>query len=138
GHSSLVYSVAFSPDGGTVVSGSDDYTIRLWDIKSGSSKVLEGHSGGVNSVAFSADGGTVTSTDLSGISKLWNVKSGLEITTSSEFHQQKNQQKSNMLIDKDGWIHRNGIRILWLPMSLRGHKVSEHEWIIAIGNTQGR
>ncbi|KAJ1543698.1 hypothetical protein HK096_008212, partial [Nowakowskiella sp. JEL0078] len=98
---------------------------------------LKGHYDRVLNVAFSLDGGTVTSTDQYGIRKLWNVKSGLEITTSTEFHQQQNQN-NNMLIDKDGWILRNGIRILWLPMSLRGHVVSEHKWIIAIGNSQGR
>ena len=30
-HSMVVYSVAFSPDGATIVSGSDDETIKVWD-----------------------------------------------------------------------------------------------------------
>ena len=35
GHSSAVMSVAFSPDGKKIVSGSDDGTVRVWDVNLG-------------------------------------------------------------------------------------------------------
>jgi len=35
GHTSGVWSVGFSPDGSTLVSGSQDETIKLWDVKTG-------------------------------------------------------------------------------------------------------
>jgi WD40 repeat protein len=45
-------------DGKTVVSGSFDKTVRVWDAATGKEvQKLEGHSGGVNSVAFSPVGG---------------------------------------------------------------------------------
>jgi len=57
GHQEEVESVAFSPDGKLILSGSYDDTIRLWDIKTGRClRVFVGHQEGVNSVCFSPDG----------------------------------------------------------------------------------
>jgi WD40 repeat protein len=63
GHLDEVRSVAFSPDGQTLASGSWDATVLLWDVTSGESisEPLEGHMDVVNSVAFSPDGQTLAS-----------------------------------------------------------------------------
>ena len=62
GHTGDVQSVAFSPDGLTVASGSRDQTVRLWDAVTGAHKAtLTGHTFWLNSVAFSPDGLTVAS-----------------------------------------------------------------------------
>ncbi len=55
GHTDLVTSVAFSPDGKHIVSGSDDNTVHLWDAESGASlgEPLKGDTNGVTSRAFS-------------------------------------------------------------------------------------
>jgi WD40 repeat protein len=58
GHTDNIKSVAFSPDGKYVVSGSFDMTISVWDAEQGNivSGPFEGHTDRVNSVAFSHDG----------------------------------------------------------------------------------
>jgi len=35
GHSAAVYTVAFSPDGQHIVSGSDDNLVKIWDVETG-------------------------------------------------------------------------------------------------------
>ena len=55
-----VYSLALSPDGGTVAVAGSDGRLSLWDTAAGTLKrQVEGHSGRITSVAFSPDGGTV-------------------------------------------------------------------------------
>src|SRR5262249_42065299 len=57
GHSALVKSVAFSPDGRSALSVSWDKTLKLWDLATGQLlRTFEGHSDWMESVAFSPDG----------------------------------------------------------------------------------
>ncbi|WP_286824661.1 hypothetical protein, partial [Microcystis sp. LSC13-02] len=82
GHDSVVTSVNFSPDGKTLVSGSRDNTIKLWDVETGQEILtLKGHDSNVWSVNFSPDGKTLVSGSGDNTIKLWNVETGQEIRT---------------------------------------------------------
>ena len=63
GHTSSVFSVAFSQDGQHIVSGSEDQTIQIWDAETGEVVVgpLKGHTRGVQSIAFLQDGNHIVS-----------------------------------------------------------------------------
>jgi WD40 repeat protein len=72
-----VRAVAFSPDGSTIVSGSEDQTIRVWDARDGTClKTLTGHSGRVLSVVFSPDGRLLASGSVDRTIRLWDAVSG--------------------------------------------------------------
>ncbi len=77
GHSGIVHSVTIAPDGKTARSGSEDNTLRLWDLASGCEiGKFEGHSGEVRSVAYSPDGKTALSGSHDGTVRLWDLKRG--------------------------------------------------------------
>jgi len=75
GHTSSVRSVAFSPDGKLVASGSRDDTIRFWDSVTGAARgTLKGHTNSVYSVIFSPDSKFVASGSGDDTVRLWEEK----------------------------------------------------------------
>jgi WD40 repeat protein len=82
GHSSAVFSVAFSPDNQILASASDDNTVKLWKVKTGQELcTLRGHSNKVRSVAFSPNGQLLASGSFDNKIKLWRLETGQELYT---------------------------------------------------------
>ncbi|MFQ5650256.1 MAG: AAA-like domain-containing protein [bacterium] len=75
-HSDGIRSVAFGPVTGTVASASDDGTIRLWNIGSGTGSpgIFTGHSAGVRAVAFSPDESLLASASNDSTVRLWRLQ----------------------------------------------------------------
>jgi WD40 repeat protein len=88
GHSLGVTSLKFTGDGKMLASGSEDKTVKFWDVTTGKCiRTLKGHTGIVNSVAFTADGKMLASGGhglqrgmFCGEVKLWDVTTGKERT----------------------------------------------------------
>ena len=83
-HTDTVNSIAFSPDGQSLVSGSDDYTLKLWDIQEkrhiGTLKhITDFAQSQIKKVAFSADGQQIISAGFH--LKIWDIYTLREILT---------------------------------------------------------
>jgi WD40 repeat protein len=82
GHLTGVSSIALTPDGQILASGSADRTIKIWNLSTGKVQTtLSGHSSAVNSVAFSPDGQTLASGSVDKTIKLWDIRTAQELYT---------------------------------------------------------
>src|SRR2546422_7418253 len=82
GHSDKVFSVAWSPNGKYLASGSRDHTVRVWDTTTGNCVlVYRGHESHVLSVAWSPASTRVASGCTDGIIHIWDAASGETLVT---------------------------------------------------------
>lgn len=89
GHSNIVKSAVYSPDGNKVLSASLDKTVREWDLNTNERineciAVYDEHSDWVNSAIYNANGNVVLSASNDGTVKKWNIKNQNSIKTSKK------------------------------------------------------
>lgn len=82
GHVAGVTTVAVTPDGKLAVSGSRDYSVRVWDIKKGKQlRSLEGHKDWISGIAITPDGKRIISAAADKTLKIWDLEQGTIIHT---------------------------------------------------------
>lgn len=82
GHTGDVNTLSFSPGGSLLASGSDDTSIKIWQVEDGTLlNTIEGHTRGVLSVAFAPDALSVVSGSLDGTVRLWQLEDNALLNT---------------------------------------------------------
>jgi WD40 repeat protein len=82
GHARTVWSVAFSPDGQTLATGSGDHTVKLWDTATGRlTHTLAGHQSFVHALAISPAGNLLASGSRDFTIKLWDTMQHTQTAT---------------------------------------------------------
>jgi eukaryotic-like serine/threonine-protein kinase len=82
GHSSKIRVLAWSPSGKRIASGSDDYTVQVWDASTGGNALIyRGHSWYVEGVAWSPDSSRIASGSADTTVQIWNPNTGNLIYT---------------------------------------------------------
>jgi len=77
GHTDVVESAAFSPDGSRIVTASYDGSARIWDAQTGAPlAVLSGHRAAVRSAAYSPDGSHIVTASQDMTARIWDARSG--------------------------------------------------------------
>ena len=76
GHRRAIWSIDFSPNGCFLISGSDDRSARIWNIRDGSSVILGDSQSAIVSVRVSPDGKSVAAGNKRGEVLVWNLRSG--------------------------------------------------------------
>jgi serine/threonine protein kinase len=82
GHTGTVRCLTFTPDGQRLITGSDDQTIRVWNVDTGQQLLnLTGHTSTIKSLVVKSDGSMLVSGSDDQTIKLWNLGSGQELGT---------------------------------------------------------
>ena len=117
GHSAGVLSVAYSPDGNTIASGSVDDTLRLWSVSQARLlRTMQGHPFPIGQVVFSPNGVNIFTGSTDGIIRIWQVSSGIFVRSLAGH----TGQITGLDISKDGkWLVSSAedftVRIWRLP-----------------------
>jgi WD40 repeat protein len=128
GHSRSVTSLAFSPNGMLLASGSDDRTVRIWDTGSKALlRTLWGQRGSISSLAFSPDGKLLASAAFDNTVWLWDAGSGRPFRSV----QLRVTIKELSFSSSGQFLHINDGRLLVRSFELLSHHPSEWqiEWM---------
>jgi hypothetical protein len=93
GHNDWIQSIAVTPDGQRIITGSQDRTVRVWDAVTGRQLlVLQGHTRPVRSVAVTPDGQQIITGSADGTVKIWEAATPEQVARWKEHEQEAAQR----------------------------------------------
>ena len=130
GHTALVTSATFSPDGSYVLTTSEDRTVRIWrtDGSSGPNVRIGYHTGSVQSATSSADGSRVLTVSNDGIVHIWRTDSfSIPVVLNDHTNRMRSASFSPddscvLTISYEGTVHIWRADGSGTPIGLTGHK----------------
>ncbi|KAF8994607.1 hypothetical protein BDQ17DRAFT_1167239, partial [Cyathus striatus] len=151
GHNSDVRSVAFSPDGRTIVTASNDSTMKMWNIETGNTiGLIKGYEW-FECVVFSPDGKYLAAASHGKTIKIWDVKTLITDNNKPDSTQSDDStsEDSNQLLHsyqlnqiggfniyvssiEYGWVEDNSHIFFWVPDHIR-RRLCDHETVQTLG-----
>ncbi|KAG9093920.1 hypothetical protein FS749_013496 [Ceratobasidium sp. UAMH 11750] len=141
GHTDEINSVAYSPDGAYIASGSDDGTVLIWDAHTGQTmgRPFGSPGSGVSSVAFSPDCAYLVSGSWDNAIRVWCMHAGQEGSKHDQLQVTKPctysvcaypSEWDSWELDQDGWVVTDQAEpLIWVPHNmcpslLRPHNIT--------------
>lgn len=140
GHSHGIWTVAYAPDGQTIVSGGVDRYVRVWDIETGRLlRSLRGHTADIRALVFTPDGQTLASGSEDRTIRLWNPKTG---EPTKLLFTRYDHNVCSLSLSPDGLMlargsHNKDIKIWEVTtgtdlMTLLGKDQYDHHWSVCV------
>ncbi len=121
-HTGGINAVAFSPDGKSIATASDDRTVRMWSLETDESKVFEGHTDEVWCAAFSPGGKFLATGGKDKEVRLWDLATGKPTVLAGHL-----QWVTHVTFSADGqWLASQGLGdgiFLWNVATKEGTRV---------------
>lgn len=107
-YSDNINCINWHPNCNYVLTGSDDKTVRMWDVQSGQCvRLLSGSAGGVNKIEVSPSGQYVAGADNLGVVHLWDLRNGKKVDELNHRHMKESNTSGSFpaLVQSLSWSH---------------------------------